>query len=645
MAGSRKAGSLGADGQPEPIDTGTLCRQLSPQPGTLCTSRVQHASEKLSPAHHLGPVRPSPPFLRQGNLGHNVKKLQVFLNSRMDLRTPLVVDGIFGPKTLAAVIEFQTSRSIHVDGEVGRKTWYHLISSAPAHPETANGGTLLGELDFPASPAPTDSVLGYSFHRKLGYLVDKARHKLSGPIRMQFGMAHAQSLATKLEAMADSELFDVRPLPGHHQLAMLGAEAVRALAPPTLLAALATTFRELDDAAVSLAAVIAATGGTELLGALTKSKLVQGGRTMAKLPSPQKQAPAKGPVAPKAPPPPLAFDPPKHWIGVKVVDEDGKAVKDVTVQCNMDDGFGFPVDLSKAKLEADGSCKTAKVLEGANCSFTFPSLFDVEWWPQGGSAGPAASVSPAPAADDGDCLISIADHLGFRSYHSIWDQAQNNALKKDRPNPDMLVTGDVLNAPDQKSQVVKKPLDQTWTFVVKNRKPFKLSLVLIDKDDKPLSGKAWELKTPVLQKDTTGGGGLVEITGLKPGDRAATLEVVMEAARTPPNKTPPAAPAAGPPPYPPVIAAEGFKDKMPNPDYSAQVVQWKLAMGGMPSFNVKTGVLARLHNLGFGCDVDADDETATRAVKAYQNLYLNDKNGSGVPADIQADIRDRHDKP
>jgi hypothetical protein len=31
-------------------------------------------------------------------------------------------------------------------------------------------------------------------------------------------------------------------------------------------------------------------------------------------------------------------------------------------------------------------------------------------------------------------------------------------------------------------------------------------------------------------------------------------------------------------------------------------------------------------------------------VKAYQRLYKNEQNGSGKPADILADIKERHDK-
>lgn len=446
---------------------------------------------------------------------------------------------------------------------------------------------------------------------------------------------------------------DFAACPSHHSHAPLQGERMKEhlermmRSNPMGAAALVKAVAQVTDNAAldhlpetallgTLATLIA---GGELVLFLCRPEMGEGEKPTA-APAPSK-APAK---AAPSPPPPLSFDAPKHWIGVKVVDEDGNTVKDVTVQCSMDDGFAFPVDLSKETLEGDGSYKTGKVLDGANCAFSFPSLFDVEWWPQGGSAGKAASVTATPPAEDGDCLLSIADRLGFRSYHSIWDQPQNNTLKKDRPNPNMLVKGDVLNAPDQNTKVEKKPLDQTWTFVVKNRKPFKLSLVLIDKDDKPLSGKQWELKTPVSQKGATGGDGLAEITGLKPGDKAATLKVTMEAARTPPNKIPPAAPAGGPPPYPPAIVAADFKDKMPDPDYSEQVVEWNLTIGGMPSFNDKTGVLARLHNLGFGCDIDSDDETASRAVKAYQNLYMNNKNGSGLTADIQNDLRPRHDQ-
>jgi hypothetical protein len=332
----------------------------------------------------------------------------------------------------------------------------------------------------------------------------------------------------------------------------------------------------------------------------------------------------------------------KHWIGVKVVDEIGKPVKDVAVQCKLDDGTLLTMDVSAS---ADGSYKTEKVLDAAKGDFSFPGLFNVEWWPEGGSGGKSPSAMAAPAVAPGDCVLSIADGLGFRNYHSVWDQPQNDALKKDRPNPNMLAAGDVVHAPDKKDKVVKKAVDQTWIFVVRRKRPFTLRLVLYDKNDKPLGGKAWELKTPLSQTGTTGADGLIEITGLQPSDKIGTLVVTMAPAKPapPPKPVPPAAAPANPPPYPPPIVPQDFKDKLPPLDPGPQIVTWNLSIGGLPAVKVKEGTLARLHNLAFGCDVDSDDAHAVHAVKAYQLFYLKAKDGSGKIADIQDDAAQRHD--
>jgi V8-like Glu-specific endopeptidase len=78
------------------------------------------------------PVTPAPrSTLRFGSKGLGVMELQTRLNLWL-LDNPgvgvplLVVDGIFGPKTRAAVIAFQRAMRIQVDGVVGRQTWAAL---------------------------------------------------------------------------------------------------------------------------------------------------------------------------------------------------------------------------------------------------------------------------------------------------------------------------------------------------------------------------------------------------------------------------------------------------------------------------------------------------------------------------------------
>jgi peptidoglycan hydrolase-like protein with peptidoglycan-binding domain len=64
------------------------------------------------------------PLVRQGDRQHPVKTLQYLLRARGH---NLTVDGIFGPKTDAAVRGFQQQKSLAVDGIVGPNTWSALI--------------------------------------------------------------------------------------------------------------------------------------------------------------------------------------------------------------------------------------------------------------------------------------------------------------------------------------------------------------------------------------------------------------------------------------------------------------------------------------------------------------------------------------
>ncbi|MGE4272635.1 MAG: peptidoglycan-binding protein [Desulfitobacterium sp.] len=87
-------------------------------------------------------VLPNPcPLLRQGSQGPSVVHLQQLLTSHGF--SPGAIDGIFGPKTEAAVIAFQKSRGLAVDGIVGVRTW------------TALGVNCMTPPPPPPSPCPT----------------------------------------------------------------------------------------------------------------------------------------------------------------------------------------------------------------------------------------------------------------------------------------------------------------------------------------------------------------------------------------------------------------------------------------------------------------------------------------------------------
>ena len=63
------------------------------------------------------------PLIRRGDTGEYVEKAQEYLNK---WNYSLETDGIFGKKTEAAVIDFQTKKRLEVDGIVGPITWAAL---------------------------------------------------------------------------------------------------------------------------------------------------------------------------------------------------------------------------------------------------------------------------------------------------------------------------------------------------------------------------------------------------------------------------------------------------------------------------------------------------------------------------------------
>jgi peptidoglycan hydrolase-like protein with peptidoglycan-binding domain len=74
----------------------------------------------MSPAAALSPW----PLVRKGDRDHPVRTLQQLLRAHGQ---NIAVDGIFGPKTDAAVRAFQTAKNLAVDGIVGPITWSALI--------------------------------------------------------------------------------------------------------------------------------------------------------------------------------------------------------------------------------------------------------------------------------------------------------------------------------------------------------------------------------------------------------------------------------------------------------------------------------------------------------------------------------------
>ena len=251
-----------------------------------------------------------------------------------------------------------------------------------------------------------------------------------------------------------------------------------------------------------------------------------------------------------------------------------------------------------------------------------------------------------PTAGDGDCVVSIADQLGLNDYHSLWDDGANSALKRSRPNPNQLVKGDEVKPPAGKAKKISKAVDATWSFVVKTKKLPKLRIMIVDKGDTPMAGKPWRLTGPRKASGKTKAGGMIEVTDFDPQAKVGVLEVDWRKAKKQKKKSAAKVARITKPTYPRPILASEFKDTDPAaPPAADDTMKWTLKIGSLPSFDHISGVQARLNNLGFRCDPDAQAAQTQACVKAYQRTRLKSKKPSGVAADIQTDLRNRHDNP
>ena len=100
------------------------------------------------------------PTLRYGARGNNVVYLQKRLNYHNASIIPLKEDGIWGPKTNAAVLSFQQMKKIKVDAIVGPITWGKLDEPASPpfyYPPVACRlpNPPLINLEIPSKPAPS----------------------------------------------------------------------------------------------------------------------------------------------------------------------------------------------------------------------------------------------------------------------------------------------------------------------------------------------------------------------------------------------------------------------------------------------------------------------------------------------------------
>ena len=110
----------------------------------------------------------------------------------------------------------------------------------------------------------------------------------------------------------------------------------------------------------------------------------------------------------------------------------------------------------------------------------------------------------------GECLESIAHHYGFTDPRLIYDHPGNAALRRARPDPNVLLPGDEVVIPERQVKWFDAATEQRHRFVVR-RRPVLLRLRLIDGAGAPRSGIPYRVEyQQTVLRGVTSSDGVVE---------------------------------------------------------------------------------------------------------------------------------------
>jgi hypothetical protein len=105
------------------------------------------------------------------------------------------------------------------------------------------------------------------------------------------------------------------------------------------------------------------------------------------------------------------------------------------------------------------------------------------------SSGFASGTSGGPVGDgnyevqQGDCLESIAYEHGF-FWETLWHLAENADLKRERKDPNVLLSGDKVFIPAKREKIARGSTQERHRFRRKGV-PSRLCLIVTDEDDEP----------------------------------------------------------------------------------------------------------------------------------------------------------------
>jgi hypothetical protein len=204
----------------------------------------------------------------------------------------------------------------------------------------------------------------------------------------------------------------------------------------------------------------------------------------------------------------------------------------------------------------------------------------------------------------GDCMSSIAAAYGFQDWKAIYNHPDNADLKEKRKDPNILFPGDRVVIPDIQTKDVDEPVEVRHTFVLKREKVM-LRIVLKDGNGKPYASKNYKLTVDGNEtKGSTDGDGLLE-EKIPAGAEGGEL----------------------------ILFTDGGEDDTG--------VLFTLDLGHLDPVEEDSGVIARLHNLGYDFDEDDPDELKN-ALVSFQNKNSLDESGE-IDDATRNKLKDMHE--
>jgi hypothetical protein len=166
----------------------------------------------------------------------------------------------------------------------------------------------------------------------------------------------------------------------------------------------------------------------------------------------------------------------------------------------------------------------------------------------------------------GDGMSSIAEATGF-FWQTLWDLPENAELKARRPNPEVLLPGDIVTIPARRAGTRLCATGKVHRFR-RRGVPVRVALRLVDSQGEAFAKARYRLQV-----------GELEYQG-ETDDQGRIEQWVAPAAR------------------------KGTLTLWPGREDLPQSLDWALSLGHMDPLDTVSGVQARLANLGYTCGAE-----------------------------------------